>query len=605
MDSDIKLGFLNDADEDCYSVEPKELNLKPNQSTSVRICAWPKFNKRYDDALVCSVKDNPEPILFKLACDGVLPELELDKKVFNFEKVLLQRKEVRSITFKNRTLLPAQWKLSGIEALGEEFSISQDAGIVEPQSEFTVYAYFRAMKSMKPNQKRSLRLEVYDLENIAGLIQVETIQVLAEAYDVALDITFPKGSDGGIEFGLIKVGEEIKHTITLKNKGPYEIVTNFLFIKNEKLKTDFSSIFTMSPQRVNLLPTDKLTQVNLTCCAPTELILKEAEILKCQIIEPNIKGTPQLIASIPIKLSVRAEFSKFTISPIQDINFGSLILHHHKSRQLIIENNGDYEFRYSIVPISKMLELIATREALLNKETTGTVKHKMSDPTMLSTSQSRLQQGFFTLSPASGLIPPGNAQIITVDCLANTLGQCVEELAIEISDRDMKLYPHGISYYLKAEGDLPLIETNDVSVIFEEHHVCKNLNVLDLPDLSNMISSGSIYGIEENRFVYRNVLVGSRVVARFRIANRSNVPVDVSYEICAIGKTPSSSNPSSSGRSSSRNSQQSTTYDAFEVIPEKAQIEPHASSYANVTFAPTSMQLPNNTTKNNRLPYSQ
>ncbi|CAH8527130.1 unnamed protein product [Schistosoma turkestanicum] len=591
MDSDIKLGFLNDADEECYCVEPKELNLKPNQSASVRICAWPKFNKRYDDALVCSVKDNPEPILFKLACDGVLPELELDKKVFNFEKVLLQRKEVRSITFKNRTLLPAQWKLSGIEALGEEFSISQDAGIVEPQSEFTVYAYFRAMKSMKPNQKRSLRLEVYDLENIAGLIQVETIQVLAEAYDVALDITFPKGSDGGIDFGLIKVGEEIKHTITLKNKGPYEIVTNFLFIKNEKLKTDFSSIFTMSPQRVNLLPTDKLTQVNLTCCAPTELILKEAEILKCQIIEPNIKGTPQLIASIPIKLSVRAEFSKFTISPIKDINFGSLILHHHKSRQLIIENNGDYEFRYSIVPISKMLELIATREALLNKETTGTVKHKMSDPTMLSTSQSRLQQGFFTLSPASGLIPPGNAQIITVDCLANTLGQCVEELAIEISDRDMKLYPHGISYYLKAEGDLPLIETNDVSVIFEEHHVCKNLNVLDLPDLSDMISSGSIYGIEENRFVYRNVLVGSRVVARFRIANRSNVPVDVSYEICAIGKTPSSSNPSSSGRSSSRNSQQSTTYDAFEVIPEKAQIEPHASSYANVTFAPTSMQI--------------
>uniref|UniRef100_A0A5K4F930 Hydin_ADK domain-containing protein n=1 Tax=Schistosoma mansoni TaxID=6183 RepID=A0A5K4F930_SCHMA len=587
MDSDIRLNFLNDPDEECYSVEPKELNLKPNQSTSIQICAFPKFNKRYDDALVCLIKDNPEPILLKLACDGVLPELELDKKVFNFEKVLLQRKEVRSIILKNRTLLPAQWKLSGIEALGDEFSVSQDAGIVEPQSESIVYAYFRAMKSVKPNQKRSLRLEVYDLENIAGLIQVETIQVIAEAYDVALDITFPKGSDGGIDFGLIKVGEEVRHTITLKNKGPYEIVTNFIFTKNDKFKTDFSSIFTMSPQRINLSPTDKLTQVNLTCLTQSELILKEEEILKCQIIEPNIKGTPQLIASIPIKLSVKAEFSKFTISPAHDINFGSLILNNHKTRQLIIENNGDYEFRYSIIPISKMLELLATREALMNKEYTGTVKHKMLDPTMLSSSQSRLQQGFFTLSPASGIVPPGNAQIITVDCLASSLGQCLEELTIEISDRDMKLYPHGIPYHLKAEGDLPSIETNDPSIIFEEHHVCKNLSVLDLPGLSDTISSGSIYGIEENRFVYRNVLVGSRVVARFRIANRSNVPAEVSFEVSAGGII-SSNQPS--GRSSSRSSQ-STSCDSFEVIPDKALIEPHSSSYANVTFCPTSMQI--------------
>lgn len=51
----------------------------------------------------------------------------------------------------------------------------------------------------------------------------------------------------------------------------------------------------------------------------------------------------------------------------------------------------------------------------------------------------------------------------------------------------MKLYPHGIPYHLKAEGDLPLIETNDPSIIFEEHHVCKNLSVLDLPDLSDTV----------------------------------------------------------------------------------------------------------------------
>ncbi|CAH8595198.1 unnamed protein product [Heterobilharzia americana] len=377
MVAEIKLGFLNDPQEDCYNVQPNELCLKPNQSTTICLYAYPKLNKRYNDVLVCSIKNNPEPILFKLACDGVLPELELDKKVFNFEKVLLQRKEVRSIVLKNNTLLPAQWRLSGIETLGDEFSISQDTGIVEPQSESILYAYFRAMKPIKSNQKKSLRLEVYDLENIAGLIQVETIQVIAEAYDVALDINFPKGSDGGIDFGLIKVGEEVKHTIILKNKGPYEIVVNFIFSKNTTMKKDYSDVFTLTPQRVNLSPSDKSAQINLTCCAQSECILKEEQVIKCQIVEPNAKGTPQLIASIPIKLSLKAVFSKFTISPSKDINFGSLILSNHKTRQLIIENNGEYEFRYSIIRMCKMLELIATREAYLNKESVGTGKHKM------------------------------------------------------------------------------------------------------------------------------------------------------------------------------------------------------------------------------------
>ena len=37
-------------------------------------------------------------------------------------------------------------------------------------------------------------IQVTDVENIYGLVQLETIQVHAEAYDVALDMTFPKGN---------------------------------------------------------------------------------------------------------------------------------------------------------------------------------------------------------------------------------------------------------------------------------------------------------------------------------------------------------------------------------------------------------------------------
>ncbi|KAF8561983.1 hypothetical protein P879_03218, partial [Paragonimus westermani] len=184
-------------------------------------------------------------------------------------------KDVRSITLRNPTLLPVLWKLAGVDALGEEFSVPQDAGLVEPKSDFVLYAYFRAMKPFKSGQKKNLRLEVYDVENLAGMIQAETIQVIAEAYDVALDISFPKSSDGGIDFGMVRVGEEVKQLISLKNKGPYEITANkninrpmklfsFQFERPQKSKANPSEVFTVTPQRQNITPTEKSSAVTVS-----------------------------------------------------------------------------------------------------------------------------------------------------------------------------------------------------------------------------------------------------------------------------------------------------------------------------------------------------
>ena len=46
---------------------------------------------RYEDAVVCCVRENPEPVIFKLGVDGFRPELELDKKQLHFDKVLIHR----------------------------------------------------------------------------------------------------------------------------------------------------------------------------------------------------------------------------------------------------------------------------------------------------------------------------------------------------------------------------------------------------------------------------------------------------------------------------------------------------------------------------------
>lgn len=62
------------------------------------------------------------------------------------------------MVLQNRTPLPMAWRLSGLENLGEDFSMSQDEGIVGPHTEFGVHLYFKATKAL--TIKKMIRLEV-------------------------------------------------------------------------------------------------------------------------------------------------------------------------------------------------------------------------------------------------------------------------------------------------------------------------------------------------------------------------------------------------------------------------------------------------------------
>lgn len=81
--------------------------------------------------------------------------------------------------------------------------------------------------------------QVSDDSNIMGVVQTETIQVVAEAYDVILDMSFPKGADGGLDFDIVRVGAEEKNICMLKNKGRYDIeyrsakITSIIQLKSQ------------------------------------------------------------------------------------------------------------------------------------------------------------------------------------------------------------------------------------------------------------------------------------------------------------------------------------------------------------------------------------
>uniref|UniRef100_W5LN16 HYDIN axonemal central pair apparatus protein n=1 Tax=Astyanax mexicanus TaxID=7994 RepID=W5LN16_ASTMX len=564
LEAEVNFLFQHDTKATTFFLDPPSMVLKPKEKKELTVLAYPTSPGLIEDSVVCCIKENPEPVIFRFVCRGVRPELEVERRQLHFDKTLLHRRETRSLCLRNPTALPVAWKLSGLEVLGDEFSVSQDHGVIMPQSEFSLNMYFKAVKSI--SLKKTIHLEVSDVGNILGLVHTENIQVIAEAYDVALDTGFPQG---GLDFGSVKVGEEVKISTHLKNKGKYEIKKSIDGIIWSIF--NLNSVFTITPQRGSLLPSDRPTTVQFIFCHNREVSIRDQPILKCQVIEPNVGG---IVAVIPINVSAQCLFSKYSITPPNSVNFGALVYGSRKTRNLTVENLGEFEIRFTISRTSKGPPGPAQRNGdSQSAKPFPPNKLRRADSvqkdTVVST-QGRMSMGVFTVSPCLGLLPPGGKQLISVDCVAEHVGFWHECLAVDITDRDPSDSPGGIPYSLVADICVPEIASKDIASIFEEHRLCQNSNMLHCEQYRNAVS---IFIQEENKFVFNNVLVGQLAKARLRLTNPGKVPCELSLQVKSV-----------LAKTSERRS------DAFEVTPTRLSIASYSHDFVTITFCPQAMQ---------------
>ncbi|XP_015729352.1 hydrocephalus-inducing protein homolog isoform X2 [Coturnix japonica] len=578
LEVEVHFFFEHDLKADTFISDPPSMTLKPNEKQELSIWAYPTSAGLVEDKLVCCIKDNPEPVVFQLCCQGVRVELGVSTKQVQFGKLLLHRRESKQLVLRNPTLLPVAWRFSGLENLGEDFSVSQSEGTVEPRAELEVYLYFKATKVL--SIKKTVRLEISDAENILGIAQTENIQIQAEAYDVALSISISKGMDGNVDFGVLKVQDDAKQVLTLKNKGKYEIAYSFTVENADTNIPDLESHFAIQPQSGLLPASERPVHVHLTFHPTAEIDIQEKPILKCQVIEPSICEGGEAIAIIPVNVSAKALFSKYSITPASLIDFGTVVNGTKKTCNLILENKGSLDFKYVICKAEQ--EAFGPRRKSVNhemsdhsheSESTDKVPNsgkqnkqpQQKDPSM----QARFTLGMFTVYPGFGSIHPGEQQTITVDCQAEPEGTCEEHLSIDISDRDPEDNPCGIPYTLLAESCLPAFVVDDVGSIFEEHRICSNAN---LCQILQTVQDKGVFITDENKFIFTNVLVGHRATARFKIRNVGKVPCDVILSIKPI---------------SAKNSRIS---DIFEVDPTQMCVPSHSHAFATVTFTPQTMQ---------------
>ena len=88
--------------------------------------------------LLCKVKSVifilsfVQPVTFEIQCLGVKPEIQLDRKLIQFEKVLLHRRTEQKLELFNPTQLPISWRVTGMENMGDEFNLNESFGVIEP-----------------------------------------------------------------------------------------------------------------------------------------------------------------------------------------------------------------------------------------------------------------------------------------------------------------------------------------------------------------------------------------------------------------------------------------------------------------------------------------
>lgn len=275
--------------------------------------------------------------------------------------------------------------------------------------------------------------------------------------------------------------------------------------------------------------------------------------LSLHIIEPLNDNTE---TTIPVPVSLRAVFSKYTITPARGLNFGPNVYSTDSApRTINIRNNGDFPFTLALLKAG------------------AAPPEKPADAAKAPPPPPNLTVGQFVFEPAQAVVQPGQTQAIKVVFKADGRRQFAEQIAVHISERDPADHPKGIPYEVSGESCIPGINAEDVAAIFEEHRVVNSLDPFHpMP---------GAYAMQERVFDFGAVIAtlgegeASEQKASFKISNPIKVPCVVNLKIASRGPEANDKNPPPFPMS---------------VDPPRLNIPPHEYRYVTVRFAPTAIQ---------------
>lgn len=72
-----------------------------------------------------------------------------------------------------------------------------------------------------------------------------------------------------------------------------------------------------------------------------------------QLIDARLGEGGQIVANIPVRVSAKAVYSKYSIQPASPIDFGAIVKGTKKTQTVVLENKGMLNFKFCIYQAPK------------------------------------------------------------------------------------------------------------------------------------------------------------------------------------------------------------------------------------------------------------
>jgi len=211
------------------------------------VFAFPEEAKLYKDEVIVLIKDNPNPTILNVQCLGAKPVVNVDTETVKFERALIGKNPQKDLTLKNDCAIPINWKLTGVDKLPEEFSVSPTEGTLNPCKDVQVSVNFNSVKEQKFLE--TIKLEVEDVEGCSIKQDEKPINIDAEAFNITLNEGMQV--EQFLNFEAVRVGEPKEQTLYLKNQGQYPIRYDFRMKRQST-----QQMFTIEPMEGKLEPNE-------------------------------------------------------------------------------------------------------------------------------------------------------------------------------------------------------------------------------------------------------------------------------------------------------------------------------------------------------------
>ncbi|KAG3249966.1 Hydrocephalus-inducing [Phytophthora idaei] len=638
----IQLEFgMEKQGDDTFVVFPPALEIKEGDTREVKVWANPSENGLHENALICCISDNPEPVEFKISCFGCIPELKLRGPweqpaaastseredhyqaaapddppasnsprssrsnapgsapatsrssappveqshspqllpVLDFEQLLLKRQDEKTFYIENMSPVAVSWRLLS-EGLPADFQIFPVDGSIKPLQKAPVIVVFSAMTEAV--HEFPLQIEFSDAESalqVSDRNRMVELTLRGEAYKI--DVSSFDNESGGVP----------------SQATPRAAVNTVAGDGN----LDFGLV------RVGEKHSRAFNIRNRGKYSIKYIIgIRSAATRECFTIEPSEMALePGQSSSVNVTFTSKSEVTlrdckdiKCTIIEMLSGEVCREFYVHTSARSVFskfrLQPNRGINFgphKYNDQAQTKRIEIRNDGEFpfkfRVQASRPATARDK-SDTLTIDTplSPSTLSLGQFAISPDCGTVDPGVTMGLDVVFQPKECAVYSETLVIEISGRNAEdaAETNMLLYELIGESCYPGINTTDYESIFEEQTVIRSLGVDSATRMSSLRTSslsGSIQAVtfaeKEKMFSFGPLIAAANWKGTVERFKISN-PMKVSSTV-QFSIASSSSGESEGGSP------------AFTVQPTVWEIPPLEHRFVSVYFRPSTIAL--------------